>query len=117
MKRVYEARDITEAEFVKGLLAAEEIHAVVQTSALESILGDVVANSESLPSVWVPEEDETRSLVVISEMKQGGPAALEPRPAWTCPNCGETVEGQFTQCWKCGTARPAEPTDSTGKTL
>ena len=25
---------------------------------------------------------------------------------WTC-ECGEKLEGQFTACWKCGSARPA----------
>ncbi|MHC4331384.1 MAG: DUF7577 domain-containing protein, partial [Planctomycetota bacterium] len=27
---------------------------------------------------------------------------------WTCPNCGEEVEAQFTNCWKCGANRSAE---------
>jgi DNA-directed RNA polymerase subunit RPC12/RpoP len=22
---------------------------------------------------------------------------------WQCPSCGEKIEAQFTQCWKCGT--------------
>jgi predicted RNA-binding Zn-ribbon protein involved in translation (DUF1610 family) len=33
-----------------------------------------------------------------------------PRATWTCPNCGEKVEEQFTQCWKCGHNRPASLT-------
>lgn len=27
---------------------------------------------------------------------------------WTCPNCTEEIEGQFTDCWKCGTSRPVD---------
>lgn len=27
---------------------------------------------------------------------------------WKCPECGEEVDGQFTNCWQCGTNRPAE---------
>jgi hypothetical protein len=26
-------------------------------------------------------------------------------PAWWCSSCGETVEGQFEACWKCGAAK------------
>ena len=29
-----------------------------------------------------------------------------PRHEWRCPRCGETIEGQFTDCWSCGTERP-----------
>jgi ribosome biogenesis GTPase / thiamine phosphate phosphatase len=29
-------------------------------------------------------------------------------PGWHCA-CGEALEGQFMQCWNCGTARPAQP--------
>ena len=25
---------------------------------------------------------------------------------WTCAHCGENLEGQFTECWKCGATRP-----------
>jgi hypothetical protein len=33
---------------------------------------------------------------------------------WTCPKCGEAIEGQFDSCWKCAgkegqTAAPAQP--------
>jgi hypothetical protein len=24
---------------------------------------------------------------------------------WRCQSCGEELEGQFAQCWKCGTER------------
>jgi hypothetical protein len=29
---------------------------------------------------------------------------------WTCPSCGERIDGQFTSCWNCSAARPV--TDS-----
>jgi hypothetical protein len=28
---------------------------------------------------------------------------------WTCPKCGEKVEGQFDSCWSCGTKRDGTP--------
>ncbi len=27
---------------------------------------------------------------------------------WTCSGCGEEIEGQFTECWQCGTSRSPE---------
>lgn len=33
-----------------------------------------------------------------------------PSAPWTCANCGEQIEGQFTECWKCGSPKPAGET-------
>jgi hypothetical protein len=35
----------------------------------------------------------------------GKEIAAEP---WTCPQCGERIEGQFGVCWQCGAERPFE---------
>jgi len=107
MQRIYGARDSTEAEFVRGLLEAEEIPAVVQGSALEGARGDIPFTAASLPSVWVNETDVERATQIVDEFRRGGPAATLPQVPWTCPNCGEMLEGQFTSCWKCGTEKPA----------
>ncbi len=108
MQLIYSARDSTEAEFVKGLLEAEEISAVVQGSALEGARGDIPFTAASLPSVWVNEADVARAEQVVDEFRRGGPASTQPQVDWKCPNCGEMLEGQFTSCWKCGTEKPVE---------
>lgn len=106
MTRVYSARDLAEAHFVKGLLATEQIPAVIESGALQAVLGAIPVNPESLPSVWVEEEYTERAMQIIGEMQHGGPAATEAQRTWTCPRCGEVLEGQFSNCWKCGTPRP-----------
>lgn len=106
MIQIYGARDSIEAEYVKGLLAAEEITAIVLGAPLETIRGDIPYSPSSLPSVWVNEADVPVAQQIIAEFKQGGPANIHPQPNWTCPTCGEVLEGQFTTCWKCGYNRP-----------
>ena len=106
MIRVYGARDSAEAEFVKGLLETEEIPTVIQGGALQAVLGEVPVSLESLPSIWVNPVDADRAMVIINELKTGGPAATGTQQRWTCAKCGEVLEGQFTTCWNCGTERP-----------
>ena len=121
MQQVYTARDAMEAHFVKGLLEAEEIAAVVQGEALEETWGDLPLSGKALPSVWVPDEQVAKALPIIDEHRRrdiadavtGEPPA---RPTWVCPQCGERVEEQFTQCWHCGHARPAGPAGAGGPT-
>jgi hypothetical protein len=111
MMKVYGARDLAEAQFVKGLLEAEQISAVVQSGPLQALLGEIPVTPESLPSVWINEADVERARPILQEFEKGGPAAVSPQPSWTCPKCGEVLEGQFSQCWNCGTARPEQPSD------
>lgn len=111
MVKVYGARDLAEAQFVKGLLESEEIDAVIQSGPLQAVLGEIPVTPESLPTVWVNEADLDRARPIIEELKKGGPPAHATQSNWTCPKCGEVLEGQFTQCWNCGTARPEQTTD------
>lgn len=113
MQHVYTARDEMDANFVKGLLRQEGIEAVVQGEAMEAAWGTLPMGDSSLPGVWVREQDVGRALPVIEAYRQVDRANADDgvadgaRATWVCPNCGEKVEVQFTQCWKCGHARPA----------
>ena len=116
MQHVYTARDPMDANFVSGLLKQQGIEAVVQGEALGTAWGTLPLSAESLPTVWVPEADVERAKPVIEEYRRTDEAnAVEgsqaARATWVCANCGEKVEEQFTQCWKCGHDRPAPGTD------
>jgi hypothetical protein len=115
MQHVYSGRDEMDANFVKGLLQQEGIEAVITGQALEAAFSTLPLSDNSLPSVWVSKENEERAKAIIQKYQQVDLAnsddslADTPRPTWKCANCGEAVEQQFTECWKCGHARPAEP--------
>lgn len=103
-KQVYEARNLPEAELVKGLLESEGIPSTVQAGALEAAFGELTGNAETLPSVWVDDPDLAKAAQIIDEFKQRPPAS-QASSKWTCPKCGEVLEGQFSSCWKCNTQR------------
>ena len=115
MKRVFVAQHPTEAHLVKGMLEANGIAAEVQGESLFATRGEAPATPDTLPTVWVPDdEDAERALVIL--------AAYEPRTAtaehegteWICPACRERIESQFTECWHCGASRviPSEAPSS-----
>jgi hypothetical protein len=115
MRPVYTARDEMDASFVQGLLKQEGIRAIVQGEALGEVWGTLPLSAKSLPTVWVEDADIERARPVVEayrrtdEQNADETLAERPRATWTCPNCGEQEEVQFTQCWKCGHNRPATP--------
>jgi len=59
---------------------------------------------ECWPELWVIDESQIeQAKQIISEALKSGEKESE---AWKCSGCGEEVEGQFTECWNCGTNRP-----------
>jgi hypothetical protein len=108
MKSVYSARDEVDAEIVKNALVEAGIEAVVQGGSLSAVLGAIPVTPETLPSVWVRDDDEQRARIALGQLRPPDEARGEP---WTCPGCGERIEPQFTACWNCGGARPATSDD------
>ena len=115
MQPVYTARDEMDAGFVRGLLEQEGIRAIVQGQALGEVWGTLPLTDKSLPTVWVEDADVEKARPIVEayrrtdEENSDDAVAERPRTTWTCPNCGEHVEAQFTQCWKCGHNRPPSP--------
>jgi len=107
--QVYTAHDEIEAYFVKNLLEQAGLDAVVMGGTLASAYGGLPMVSDTRPSVWVLPEDLEHAEAVVAEYVDNLTDETDAPPTgedWTCPHCGETVEAQFTDCWKCQTPRP-----------
>jgi hypothetical protein len=96
----------TDAHLLKGFLEGESIEAVVQGEFLWSTRGEVPITTDTAPSVWVKDDanyERAMEVVRAFQFSQGmtGPENKE----WKCNNCNEPNEGQFTECWNCGTPR------------
>ena len=132
MIKVYSASDPADAHLVAAILDGHGIAAIVQGEALWSARGELPLSPGSAPSVWVADDGDAERARSVIETEHGRPnpthcekcgydlqGLSEPRcpecgqpftrveagPPWTCPQCCEQVEGQFTQCWKCGAER------------
>ena len=106
MKRVYTAETLVQVVHVQNLLAANGIAAQLRNARLAGALGEIPF-LETWPQLWVDDQLlEWASQVIESDRRQAG---MTPA-AWDCPACGERIEGQFTDCWRCGAAdSPADP--------
>jgi hypothetical protein len=99
--RVYSSHDLVAVHHARNLLEAEGIRAEVRNERLSSAMGELPP-AECLAEVWVLEaRDAARAERLLREGTQAS------GPPWACPACGERIEPQFTQCWRCGALRPA----------
>jgi len=106
MKRIYIAMNPVDAHLLKGVLESEDIKAVVQGEYLWSARGRVPITPDTSPSVWVVDNiDYERAMEVVKEFQSLERISGPEDEDWKCTNCKETNEGQFTECWHCGTPR------------
>lgn len=99
MKRVFSSFDRIAVFHARNLLEAEGIRATVKNEMLSSAMGELPP-AECQAEVWVLDDAEAaRAERVLRE--GAAPAGGTP---WRCA-CGETLEAQFLQCWRCGSSR------------
>ena len=106
MKKVYIAKNPADAHLLKGLLEGENIEAEVRGEFLYGVRGEVPITPDTCPSVWVMDDAHyDRAMELVASFREGEPTNPNEGDAWRC-SCEEVNEGQFTECWSCGKARP-----------
>ncbi len=110
MKPLHSARHATEAHLIRGYLESQGIDAVVRGEFLAGGIGELPAG---LCKVWVMEDGEfARADDLLRQFLRGEAARDHAHERWRCAQCDEALEGQFTACWNCGSARPEQQTRS-----
>ena len=108
MLKVFVAEHQAQAHLVEDLLRSNGIEAhVIGESLLNTIPGSSVIPGTS-PEVWILNPDQANSAKeLIRRFTAGEPLPESSGPSWQCPKCDEILESQFSECWKCGTAKPS----------
>jgi hypothetical protein len=101
VKRVFGSYNQQLVHHVKNLLEAAGIEVLLRNQFLSSAMGELPP-AETQPEIWIFNDADLEKANQILHSSLSAKAG----PAWQCAKCGETSEGQFTQCWSCGTARP-----------
>ncbi len=104
MHKVYSHVNPAMVQLVKNQLEQRGIESVVQGEHLAAVAGGGAA-AEAWHELWVADDERLGEVAeVVREVTEEDTAVAEP---WTCPRCGEEVEGTFAVCWSCGHEPPA----------
>jgi hypothetical protein len=92
----------SQAGLLKELFEREGINCLIRNDQLFSAMGEIPF-LECYPELWVVDNEvyPRAKLLLDNWLKEDNVDGAD----WTCPNCGEILEGQFGACWKCGTSR------------
>ncbi len=105
MKRIYSAASLIEATHCANVLESHGIAAQLRNTTLGGAVGELPF-AETWPQVWVTDEQELHAKRVLQSVLAGAAPAA---PAWECDRCGELIDGQFEECWRCAGASQSTP--------
>ncbi len=107
MKRIYSSPVSLRVGHLRNILEAEGIRCLVKNEFLAGGAGELPP-TECWPELWVERAiDYQRAERLVRESL--ATAAGDER-TWTCPECGEMLEPQFSVCWNCGSVRSDQDT-------
>lgn len=99
MQLLYTSMNRAEIDILGSLLAEANIAFELRNEQINAIY----PGAAFAPELWIiHDEDLAKALAVRDDWRATQPAL---KNAWQCPICGESLEGQFTSCWKCGAHR------------
>jgi hypothetical protein len=99
VRRVYSSWNFAAAHHARNLLEVEGIRSVVRNEMLSSAMGELPP-AECQIEVWVLRDAEAERAQTILNRRD-----FSVEGDWACSACEETIEAQFTQCWRCGAYR------------
>jgi len=82
-----------------GLLEEEGIAFVVKDESKSSV-GEIAPLAQPIHFFINDAEDLKKSQELLEQVRNTRNLQKE-ESEWTCQNCNETNEGQFTTCWNC----------------
>jgi hypothetical protein len=101
MKTVYSANNISLVSIFQNMLEGHGIRCWIKNEFLYVGMGELPP-IECWPQLCVDDDDYAEAKRIVEEA-----LSVEEMTAWKCDSCGEEIEGQFTECWKCGNSRSA----------
>lgn len=102
MKIVYTSQDILMVGHIKNLLENENVKCIIKNDLSRIGMGELPPN-ECWPELWISDDSEFKLAKTIEEQALSSQAPTGF--LWKCPECGEEIEPQFSECWNCGKSR------------
>ncbi len=98
MRRLFSSINRIEVYHLRNLLESAGVHVSLGNEYLHAVAGEIPFG-ECGVELWITRDEEfalAESVLAAWRM----PVSSD-RTSWNCASCGETIEPQFTACWRC----------------
>ncbi|OGA04583.1 MAG: hypothetical protein A3H35_17660 [Betaproteobacteria bacterium RIFCSPLOWO2_02_FULL_62_17] len=102
MKPFFSSLSPHEIYHLRNLLQSAGIPCRIHNEHLASLAGEVPFTECAAQLILDRDQDRDIAELILKDWRE---SARRSGPGWTCPECAEAIEEQFTACWKCGQAR------------
>jgi hypothetical protein len=109
MRKIYENVEFTQVGYFQSILEEAGIPSFLKNLGASAGMGEIPF-IEVFPELWVVNDEDYERAIEVLEPYYQPQAEPVNAPNWSCPSCGVEVEGNFEECWKCGSSRPAAAT-------
>jgi hypothetical protein len=104
LERIHTSPDVPLIGLLRELLEGAGIACMVKNQHLGGAVGEIPP-IECWPELWVMRDEDVAAARRIVDEALDAFQTPDAGP-WTCPDCGERIEGSFARCWRCGAACP-----------
>jgi len=102
MQKLFVSSILIEVESLQEILEQEGIPCMIKNQQGSSLAGEVPF-VEVFPELWVINDNHhSHAQKFLENWQKAKPAEAND---WICSKCEETLEGDFTTCWRCGEDR------------
>jgi len=105
MKKVFVDEMIVWVIQAKQVLEDAGIPCFLKNEFSGNLAGEVPF-TETWPELWIHRDDDLANakklLAPLRESRMADESEAASLADWTCRQCGETNEGNFSLCWSCG---------------
>jgi hypothetical protein len=105
MRKIYENIEFSRVGHYQSILETAGIRTHVKNLGTSFATGEIPFD-QTIPELWVVDDDTyAEAMEILLPYHHHDFPEASP---WTCPVCGEAVEGTFGECWNCQAPRPDE---------
>jgi hypothetical protein len=102
LRTLFSSLNLVEVHHLKNLLQSAGIGCRIKNEDLVRLAGEIPFTECALQLILERESDRADAEAILGEFLRPQRRAALP---WRCAGCGESIEGQFTACWNCGSGR------------
>lgn len=103
MQKIYCTQDRVILYLLKSKLTEMGIDCIIKN---EEIAGQAAGDLPPViawPELWIIDDRHYSDAMKIIQDELSN--LEQSKKSWKCSECGETLEGQFDVCWKCGQSK------------